>query len=149
MKIELIDLKKRYKDEREELLSCFDRVLKNGSLVLTDEVQNFEKNITDFTNSKFCLGLNSGTDALMMALWSLNIGRGDEVITTPISFIASVGAIVHVGAKPVFVDVNQCKDGEAFLDVIIFTTSPLIKVLCNGHSFPLISQPIAASPILV
>jgi len=107
MKVELIDLKKRYLDEKEDLLSCFDRVLKNGSLVLTNEVNNFEDNICKYTNSKFCLGLNSGTDALMMALWSLGISKGDEVITSPLSFVASVGSIVHVGAKPVFVDVKN------------------------------------------
>ncbi len=107
MNIELIDLKKRYLDEKNDLLECFDRVLKNGSLVLTDEVKNFENNICQYTNSKFCLGLNSGTDALMMALWSLGIKKGDEVITSPLSFVASIGAIVHVGAKPVFVDVKD------------------------------------------
>ena len=107
MKIELIDLKKRYAEEKEDLLEIFDKVLKNGSLVLTDEVANFEKRICEYTSSKFCLGLNSGTDALMMALWSLGIKHGDEVITSPISFIASAGAIVHIGAKPIFVDVKD------------------------------------------
>ena len=107
MKVELIDLKNRYKDEKDDLLRCFDNVLKKGSLILTDEVKNFEKDVCDFTKSKFCLGLNSGTDALMMGLWSLGIKKGDEVITSPISFVASVGAIVHVGAKPVFVDVKD------------------------------------------
>ena len=106
-KIELIDLKKRYQDERKNLLRCFDKVLKNGSLVLTDEVRNFENNISKYTKTKYCLGLNSGTDALMMSLWSLNIKKDDEVITSPLSFIASVGAIAHVGAKPVFVDVKD------------------------------------------
>lgn len=106
-KIDLIDLKKRYIDEKDQLLKCFDRVLKNGSLILTDEVQNFEKKICDYTKSKYCLGLNSGTDALMMSLWSLNIGKGDEVITSPLSFVASIGSIIHVGAKPVFVDVKD------------------------------------------
>ncbi len=106
-KIELIDLKKRYLDEKNNLLKCFKKVLKNGTLVLTDEVKNFEENICNYTGSKYCLGLNSGTDGLMMALWSLNIGRGDEVITSPLSFIASVAAIVHVGAKPVLVDVKN------------------------------------------
>ena len=65
----------------------------------------FEKDITKFTKSKYCLGLNSGTDAIMMGLWAAGIKKGDEVITTPLSFVASVGAIDHVGAKPVFVDV--------------------------------------------
>ncbi len=107
MKVDLIDLKKRYQDEKFELLKCFDRVIKKGSLVLTDEVENFENNICKYTNSKYCLGLNSGTDALMMSLWALGIGKGDEVITSPVSFIASAGAIIHVGAKPVFVDVKD------------------------------------------
>ena len=56
---------------------------------------------------KYCLGLNSGTDALMISLWSLGISRGDEVITTPLSFVASAAAISHIGAKPVFVDVGE------------------------------------------
>ena len=107
MKIDFIDLKKRYAEEKHDLLRIFDKVLKNGSLVLTKEVENFENNICNFTKAKYCLGLNSGTDGLMMALWALGIKKNDEIITTPLSFIASVGAIVHVGAKPVFVDVNQ------------------------------------------
>ena len=107
MKVELIDLKKRYEDEKEHLIKCFDNVLKNGSLIMTDEVANFENNVCNFVNSKFCLGLNSGTDALMMALWSLGIKKGDEVITSPLSFVASVGSIVHTGAKTVFVDVKD------------------------------------------
>ena len=107
MQIDIIDLKKRYQDEREDLLKCFDKVLTNGSLVLTEEVDKFEKDICEYVNSKYCLSLNSGTDALMMSLWSLGIGKGDEVITSPISFVASIGSIIHCGAKPVFVDVKN------------------------------------------
>ena len=107
MKIEVIDLKKRFKDEKFELLSRITKVLKKGNLVLTEELEDFEKSICKFTGSKFCLGLNSGTDALMMSLWSLGIKKGDEVITSPISFIASISSIIHVGAKPIMVDVND------------------------------------------
>ena len=107
MKVELIDLKKRFKEEQNEIMKCVKRVLTRGTLVLTEEVNNFEKSICSYTGSKFCLGLNSGTDALMMSIWSNNIGKGDEIITSPISFIASIGSIVHVGAKPVFVDVDE------------------------------------------
>jgi len=106
-KIELIDLKLRFQSEKKEILSCLHKVLKNGSLVLTKELQNFENNITNYTGMKYCLGLNSGTDGLMMSLWSLGIGKGDEVITSSISFVASIGAIMHVGAKPVLVDINE------------------------------------------
>ena len=107
MKIELIDLRKRFQEERYEILKCINRVLKKGNLILTSEVENFEKSICKFTGAKYCLGLNSGTDALMMSLWSAGILKGDEVITSPLSFIASVSSIIHVGAKPVFVDVDD------------------------------------------
>ena len=105
MKIELIDLKQRYREESYQILTCIKKVVSKGHLVLTQELNNFEKNICNYTGSKYCLGLNSGTDALMIALWSLGIGKGDEVITSPTSFVATIGAIIHVGAKPVLVDI--------------------------------------------
>ena len=107
MKVELIDLKQRFKNEEKTIMKIVHKVLSKGNLILTKEVQNFEKSICKYTNSKYCLGLNSGTDALMMSLWSSGIKKGDEVITSPISFVATANAIVHVGAKPVFVDVGD------------------------------------------
>lgn len=107
MKIELIDLKQRYKEESAQILTSIKKVLSKGHLVLTEELNKFENNICKYTGSKYCLGLNSGTDALMMSLWALGIGKGDEVITSPISFVATIGAIIHVGAKPVFVDIAE------------------------------------------
>jgi len=107
MKVELIDLRDRYKEEGKAIIKIVEKVLSKGNLILTKEVQNFEKSICKFTGAKFCLGLNSGTDALMMSLWSSGIKRGDEVITSPISFVATANSIIHVGAKPVFVDVGD------------------------------------------
>ena len=107
MKIEVIDLKKRFQEEKYELMKSIKKVLTKGNLVLTKEVESFEKKICKFVGSKYCLGLNSGTDALMMSLWAAGISKGDEVITSPISFIASASSIIHVGAKPVFVDVDE------------------------------------------
>ena len=107
MKVELIDLKQRFKHEEKTIMKIVHKVLSKGNLILTKEVQNFEKSVCKYTNTKYCLGLNSGTDALMMSLWSSGIKKGDEVITSPISFIATANAIVHVGAKPVFVDVGE------------------------------------------
>ena len=107
MKIEFIDLRSRYKVEKKEIFNSLEKVIKKGHFVLTNELEEFEQKICDYTQRKYCLGLNSGTDALMMSLWSLGIGKGDEVITSPTSFIATVGAISHVGAKPVFVDVKD------------------------------------------
>ena len=107
MKVELIDLRDRFKEEGKAIIKIVEKVLSKGNLILTKEVQNFEKSICKFTGAKFCLGLNSGTDALMMSLWSSGIKRGDEGITSPISFVATANSIIHVGAKPVFVDVGD------------------------------------------
>ena len=107
IKIPLIDLQLRYKKERKDLLKIIDNQLKKGNLVLTKEVSDFENDIANYQNQKFAIGLNSGTDALLMALWSLGIGKGDEVITTPKSFIATIGAIHHVGATPILVDIKD------------------------------------------
>src|SRR5262245_44271263 len=97
VKVPFVDLKQRYQEEREELRACVDRILEVGHFVLTQEVTEFEQAAAKYAGAKHCIGLNSGTDALMMALWGLGITRGDEVITTPISFVASTGSIAHVG----------------------------------------------------
>ena len=131
MRVSIIDLKKRYINERKDILKIIDRTLAKGNLVLTPEIEKFEKQICNYTGKKFCVTLNSGTDALMMALWSLGIGKGDEVITSPISFIATAGAIVHVGAKPVFVDVN--KDLNINVDLIESKITRKTKVLMPVH----------------
>ena len=107
MKIEFIDLKARYKDEKDKLNEIFNKVLESGQLILSDENKNLEKNLSEYLNKKYCITLNSGTDALMLSLWALGIKKGDEVITPAVSFIATAAAIDHLGAKPVFVDVDE------------------------------------------
>ncbi len=107
MQVDLIDLKARYKDENKELLRAISKTLKKGNLILTEELSHFEKEVSSFIGTKYCVGLNSGTDALMMALMASGIKRGDEVITSSKSFIASVGAIHHIGAKPILVDIDD------------------------------------------
>lgn len=106
-KVPFIDLQQRYQEERDELIAIFDRVMTSGHLVLTPELAEFEADVVAFTGAKHCIGLNSGTDALLMGLWAADVGRGDEVITTPVSFVATTGAIAHVGAVPVYVDVTD------------------------------------------
>ena len=106
-KVELIDLRARYLEERKEILKILDATLKKGNLILTPELEDLEHKISRYTGSQFCLGLNSGTDALMMALWACGVKKNDEVITSSLSFVASAGSIAHLGAKPFFVDVND------------------------------------------
>ena len=82
-----------------------EKVVKRGDYTLGDKVNEFEKNFAKRTGAKFVIGVGNGTDALFLGLKALNIGNGDEVITVPYSFIATVGSIATAGAKPVFVDV--------------------------------------------
>ena len=107
MKVDLIDLKARYKDENKEILNAISKTLKKGNLILTEELYKFEKEVSNYVGTKYCIGLNSGTDALMMSLMASGIKKGDEVITSSKSFIASVGAIHHIGAKPILIDVGD------------------------------------------
>jgi dTDP-4-amino-4,6-dideoxygalactose transaminase len=107
MEVPYVDLASQWRELREEALEKIDEVLCSGNYLHDNSVAEFEDKIARFLGSNYCISLNSGTDALVMALYSLGIGPGDEVITVANSFIASVSAIVHVGAKPVFVDVND------------------------------------------
>jgi dTDP-4-amino-4,6-dideoxygalactose transaminase len=104
-RIPYVNLKKQWLEERDELLPIIDKVLESAQLVGGDELDKFEENIAKLCGTKYACGLNSGTDALMLALALSGIGKGDEVITPPNSFIASTAAIIHIGAIPVFVDV--------------------------------------------
>jgi len=133
--VPFIDLKQRYEEERDEILAAVERVCSTGNLVLTEEVLNFEERIARYVGMKHAMGLNSGTDALMMALWANNIGKGDEVITSPISFVATVGAIRHVGAYPQFVDVrnDQNIDPSLIEAAITDRTKAILPVHWGGR----------------
>jgi dTDP-4-amino-4,6-dideoxygalactose transaminase len=104
MNIPFVDLKSRFKEEQKYINNVLNKILKSGNLILSKDVVNFEQQICKKLNVKYCLGVNSGTDALMLALWGLGIKKNDEVITTSVSFIATAGSIAHLGAKPVFVE---------------------------------------------
>lgn len=107
MNIPYVDLSKQYLKKSKPLLKKIDAVLKSGNYVGGDEVIKFEKKISKLLNIKHCIALNSGTDALTLGLYALGVRKNDEVITTANSFIASTAVIVHLGAKPVFVDVKS------------------------------------------
>ncbi len=107
IRVPFIDLPQRFQEEREELLACVERVMAQGHFILTEEVTHCERDVAAYAGVKHCIGLNSGTDALMIGLSALGIGRGDEVITQPNSFVASAASIAHVGATPVFADVQD------------------------------------------
>jgi dTDP-4-amino-4,6-dideoxygalactose transaminase len=104
--IQLIDLKAQYLSMKPEIDSAIQRVLDNGSFILGQEVSTFESHVAEYCGVKYAIGVGSGTDALYLALVAYNIGVGDEVITTPFTFIATAEAISRCGAVPVFVDID-------------------------------------------
>lgn len=104
--IKSFDLTEQYKQFERKIKSKVFKVLASGNYILGDNVKSFEKEINNYLGSKYSVSCNSGTDALILSLRALDIGRGDEVITTPFTYFASSEAISLVGAKPVFVDIN-------------------------------------------
>ena len=135
MKIPYVNLSKQYLKERVGLLSVIDKVLRSGTYIGGDQVEKFEKSISSLINVKHCIALNSGTDALTLGLHCLGVRKNDEVITTSNSFIASTAVIVHLGAKPVFVDVkkDQNIDPELIEKSITKKTKAIMTVHLTGR----------------
>ena len=90
-----------------KIFSKIEEIVKQGDYTLGKEVNKFEKNLSKRMGAKHAIAVGNGTDALYLALKAFNIGKGDEVITTPFTFIATVASIVTAGAKPVFVDIKS------------------------------------------
>ena len=131
MKIPYLDLSVGDKSLKDDLLSAVDRVLSHGRVVLGPEITEFEEMISEMCGRKYAVGVSSGTVALYVALQSLGIGPGDEVITTPMSWIATVNAIVVSGATPVFVDVGT--DLNIDPDRIVEAITPRTKAILPVH----------------
>ena len=106
MKVPLLDLKTQYSAIRDEVQEALDRVIESQHFILGPEVEGLEKEIAEYSQCRFAVGLSSGTDALLAALMAFNIGAGDEVLTTSYSFFATAGVIARLGAIPVFVDID-------------------------------------------
>ena len=105
-RLSFLDLTEQYKNIQKEINKAIEGVLKKGKFILGEEVFRFEEEVADYLGVRYAVGLACGTDALKISLRGLDIGKGDEVITTPFTFIATAEAIIEVGAKPVFVDIE-------------------------------------------
>ncbi len=106
MKVPFVDLRIQCNSMRQELSSKFEKILDATAFVMGKELEKFEEQFADFCGVNYAIGVANGTDALVLALRALGIRRGDMVITVPNTFIATVEAIIHAGAEPIFVDVD-------------------------------------------
>ena len=106
MKISLLNLKRQYKYLKEDIEKNISEILEGGAYINGPQTKKFEKRMEEYLGVKHAIGIGNGTDALVIALEALGIGRGDEVITSPFTFFATAEAISVVGAIPVFVDVK-------------------------------------------
>src|SRR6185295_8398947 len=104
--MQFLDLKAQFESIRAEITKAIESVFDSQQFILGKEVQLLEEEIARFVGAPHAVGCASGSDALYLALCALEIGPGDEVVTTPFTFVATAGAIARTGAKPVFVDIN-------------------------------------------
>ncbi|MFP4056415.1 MAG: DegT/DnrJ/EryC1/StrS family aminotransferase [Candidatus Brocadiia bacterium] len=107
MKVPLLDLKAQYQTIRDEVRSAMDAVLESQYFILGPEVAAFEDEVARYVGADHAVGCASGSDALLLALMALDVGPGDEVVTSPFTFFATGGSISRLGAKPVFVDIEE------------------------------------------
>jgi UDP-2-acetamido-2-deoxy-ribo-hexuluronate aminotransferase len=107
MKIDFANLKHQYKLYKDEIDEAIHRVLDKSNYIMGEEVTQLEKNLENFTGASYAITCSSGTDALLLAMMALDIKPGDEIITTPFTFIATAETIALMGAIPVFVDIDE------------------------------------------
>jgi len=144
IKVPYLDLKAQYQSIKPEIDAAIARVLDSCQFVLGSEVAEFEKEFAGYCGTAECVALNSGTSALHLALLAAGVGPGDEVITVPFTFVASVAAVIYAGARPVLIDI----DPRSFtLDpgAIEAAVTPRTKAILPVHLY---GQPADMDPIM-
>jgi len=134
-----LNLGLQHKNIKADILRSIEAILDNGQFILGEETQRFEKTFAEIAGTKYALGVANGTDALFLSLMALGIGKGDEVITAPNSFLASASSIAIAGATPVFADVlsDFNLDPEKVEKAISSKTKAIIAVHLTGRPAPL------------
>ena len=144
MKVPFVDLQAQYQSLKHEMVPAVEKIMETSQFILGKAVEDFEKRFAEAHGMKHCVGVGTGTDALHIVLWALNVGPGDEVITVSHTFIATAEAISLTGAKPVFVDIDPVTytmDPNQLEKAITMKTKAIISVHLYG-------QPAAMTEIM-
>ena len=137
MSVPFVDLRQQFFDIRADVTSAVLRVLESGQFTLGAEVAGFEEDFASYCGVRYGVAVNTGTSALHLALLASEVGPGDEVITVPLTFVATTAAIVYTGARPVFVDVDPVTytmDPKRIEQVITRRTKAILPVHLYGQS---------------
>jgi UDP-2-acetamido-2-deoxy-ribo-hexuluronate aminotransferase len=136
MSIHFIDLKTQYQALKPQIQGRINAVLEHGQYIMGPEVNELEDRLAAYTEAKYCITVASGTDALLISLMALGIGPGDEIITTPFTFVATAEVIVLLGATPVYVDIepDTCNINASLIEAAITPkTKAIIPVSLYGQ----------------
>src|SRR6267378_1263855 len=152
MAVPLLELKAHHATSRDSIVNAMMKVVEDQAFILGEPVERLERDIAKLTQARHAIGCANGTDALLLSLRALDIGRGEEVLTTPFTFFATAGAVHNVGARPVFADI----DPDTFnlsAETIAATTKPatraIIAVDLFGQMAPIESIMDAAGDVPV
>ncbi|MFC2005862.1 DegT/DnrJ/EryC1/StrS family aminotransferase [Chloroflexota bacterium] len=134
-KVPFVDYPKHYRSTESEIDAAIKEVFLGGDFILREHLRRFESNVASYLGMTHAIGVNSGTDALYLSLLAAGIGPGDEVITVSHTFLATVGAIVNCGARPILVDVGKDYNMDVNLIEAVITpqTRAIIPVHLNGR----------------
>ena len=129
--LKFLDLSKDYKFYKKFIIKNINKIYSSGKFIQGKEIEILEKKIKDYLKVKYCVSLNSGTDALLCSLYSLNLKPGDEVITTPNTWYSTIAAIIHLRLVPKFVDVTD--DQNINVDLVEKNINSKTKAILAVH----------------
>jgi len=134
--VRFVNYPRQYQQHKKEFDGIFEEIMSGGDFILRKHLEEFEKRIADYVGTKHAIGVNTGTDALYLSARALGFGPGDEVITVAHTFVATVGAIIQCGAKPILIDVTDDfnMDVNQIEAAITPKTKGIIPVHLNGHA---------------
>src|SRR5437763_7255129 len=150
MAVPLLDLKAQHATIRDSVMNAMAKVIDEQAFILGEPVERLEREVAQLSHTTHAIGVANGTDAILLALRALDVGRGDEVLATPFTFFATAGAVHNVGARPVFADIDPDTfnlSADTIAGSIKPSTRAVIAVDLFGQMAPIESMMDAAGDI--